>query len=31
MLNDGGAIDNTLLNEFIDYVEKQMEQTNKQG
>lgn len=30
MLNNGGAMDNTLLNEFIDYVEKQLGQTNKQ-
>lgn len=30
MLNDGGAMDSILLNEFIDYIEKQMEQTNEQ-
>ena len=30
MLNNGGAMDSTLLNEFIDYVEKQLGQINKQ-
>ena len=30
MLNDGGAMERILLNEFVDYVEKQIMSSNEQ-